>query len=50
MVLRTNGLCVTGAERVVDLLREHAPPRWVLRAGRLVADSEVSTHIDRGDP
>ncbi len=43
-------LCVHGAERVVDLLREHALPRWVLRAGRLVAESEVSTKIHREEP
>jgi cytosine deaminase len=43
-------LCVHSAERVVDLLREHARPRWVLRAGRLVAESEVSTKIHREEP
>ena len=30
-------LCVHHHERVVDVLREHARPRWVLRAGRVVA-------------
>jgi cytosine deaminase len=40
-------LCVHGAERVVDLLREHAKPRWVLRRGRLVAESEERSVIRR---
>jgi cytosine deaminase len=43
-------LCVHGAERVVDLLREHARPRWVLRAGRLVAESEERAQIHREKP
>jgi hypothetical protein len=34
-------------ERVVDVLREHARPRWVLRAGRVVAESEEQSRIHR---
>ncbi len=40
-------LCVHGQERVVDVLREHDRPRWVLRGGRLVAQSEEQTQIHR---
>lgn len=40
-------LCVHHDERLVDVLREHAPPRWVLRAGRVVAESEVTSRILR---
>jgi cytosine/creatinine deaminase len=36
-------LCVHGAERVVDLLGEHAAPRWVISRGRLVAETETVT-------
>jgi cytosine deaminase len=42
-------LCVHGAERVVDLLREHAAPRWVLRGGRVAAETETRTRLHRGD-
>ena len=38
-------LCVHHHERVVDVLREHARPRWVLRAGRVVAESEERSEI-----
>jgi cytosine deaminase len=40
-------LCVHHHERVVDVLREHARPRWVLRAGRVVAESEERSEIHR---
>jgi cytosine deaminase len=40
-------LCVHRSERVVDLLREHAKPRWVLRGGRVVAESEERSEIRR---
>jgi cytosine deaminase len=40
-------LCVHHHERVVDVLREHARPRWVLRAGRVVAESEEHSQIHR---
>jgi cytosine deaminase len=40
-------LCVHHHERVVDVLREHARPRWVLRAGRVVAESEEHSTIRR---
>lgn len=40
-------LCIHHDERLVDVLREHAPPRWVLRAGRVVAESEVTSRILR---
>jgi cytosine deaminase len=39
-------ICVHDGERVVDLLREHGQPRWVLRRGRLVASREPIS--DRG--
>lgn len=32
--------CVHGSERVVDLLREHAPPLAVYRRGQLIAETE----------
>jgi cytosine deaminase len=44
---RRADLCVHRAERVVDLLREHAKPRWVLRGGRVVAESEERSQIHR---
>ena len=36
-------LCIHDSERVVDLLRHHAAPRWVLSAGRVVAETETTT-------
>jgi len=44
---RRADLCVHHHERVVDVLREHARPRWVLRAGRVVAESEERSEIHR---
>jgi len=38
-------LCVHSADRVVDLLREHAAPRWVVRDGRVVATTQVTTNL-----
>ncbi len=43
----TANLCVQGSERVVDLLREHAAPRWVIRDGVVVAESEIRSMIHR---
>ncbi|QXJ25614.1 amidohydrolase family protein [Actinomadura graeca] len=40
-------LCVHHDERVVDVLREHARPRWVVRDGRVIAETERSSHIVR---
>ena len=40
-------LCIHGSERVVDLLREHAAPRWVVRAGRVVAETETTARVLR---
>jgi cytosine deaminase len=40
-------LCVHHHERVVDVLREHARPRWVLRAGKVVAETEERSQIFR---
>ena len=40
-------LCVHHHERVVDVLREHARPRWVVRQGRVVAESEEQSQIHR---
>ena len=39
--------CVHHHERVVDVLREHARPRWVLRRGKVVAESEERSQIHR---
>jgi cytosine/creatinine deaminase len=36
-------LCVHDAERVVDVLREHAAPRWVVSRGRVVAETTATT-------
>lgn len=38
-------LCVHGQTRVVDLLREHAPPRWVIREGAVIARTETTTEL-----
>ena len=40
-------LCVHHGERLVDVLSEHARPRFVVRAGRVVAESELSSRILR---
>ncbi len=40
---RRADLVVHSAERLVDLLREHAAPRWVLSAGRVVAETTSTT-------
>ena len=34
-------LCIHDQERLVDVLREHAAPRWVIRDGRVLAESGV---------
>ncbi|MGH8775637.1 MAG: amidohydrolase family protein [Jiangellaceae bacterium] len=39
----TANLCIHDAERIVDLVREHAAPRWVLSHGRVVAESVTTT-------
>ncbi len=44
---RRADLCIHDSERVVDLLREHAAPRWVMRGGRVVAESVQTTSIHR---
>ncbi len=36
-------LCVHKRARVVDLLREHEAPRWVISAGQVVAETETTT-------
>jgi cytosine deaminase len=36
-------LCIHGQERVIDLLREHAAPRWVVARGRVVAETATTT-------
>ena len=36
-------LCIHDCDRVVDLLREHAAPHWVLSGGRVVAETETTT-------
>jgi cytosine/creatinine deaminase len=44
-------LVVHDAERIVDVLREHAAPRWVVARGRVVASSRLHTelHVDGVD-
>ena len=38
-------LCIHGRSRVVDLLREHAAPRFVIRDGRVIARTETTTEL-----
>ena len=38
-------LCVHECERVVDLLREHAAPRWVVAGGRVVAETTTRSSL-----
>ncbi|WP_166351435.1 amidohydrolase family protein [Phytoactinopolyspora limicola] len=40
-------LCIHHSERLVDVLREHTRPRWVIRDGRVVAESEGHSRIHR---
>jgi cytosine deaminase len=40
-------LCVHESERVVDLLREHAAPRWVVARGKVVAQTSVQSTVER---
>lgn len=43
--------CVHDSERLVDVLREHAAPRWVISRGRVVAETETVTRWGSGaDP
>ncbi|MDQ3735371.1 MAG: amidohydrolase family protein [Actinomycetota bacterium] len=37
-------LCIHDSERLVDVLREHAAPHWVISRGRVVAETETLTH------
>lgn len=43
-------LVVHQHERVVDVLREHAAPRWVVSRGRVVASSTTTTDFDLPEP
>jgi len=36
-------LCIHDSERLVDVLREHTAPRWVVSRGRVVASTETIT-------
>lgn len=38
-------LCVHGPARVVDLLSQHAAPRWVIRDGAVIARTETTTEL-----
>lgn len=40
-------LCVHPDGRLRDVLTEHARPRWVIREGRVVAESETTTRLQR---
>ena len=42
---RPANICIHDCERVVDLLREHQPPRWVLGGGRVVAETDIRTTL-----
>jgi cytosine deaminase len=42
---RPANLCVHGSERVVDLLRHHEAPRFVIGRGRVLARTETSTTL-----
>jgi cytosine deaminase len=48
MVGNRADLCLHEAERVVDLLREHAAPRTVIGRGRVVAETESRTRLHAG--
>lgn len=41
----TADFCVHESERVVDLLRDHAAPRWVVSQGRVVAETTTTTKL-----
>ncbi len=41
-------LCIHESERLVDVLREHAAPRWVISRGRIVAATETITQWPAG--
>ncbi len=43
-------IAVHDAERVVDVLRAHAAPRWVIGAGRVVAETTVTSTVSRPQP
>lgn len=36
-------ICIHDSERLVDVFREHAAPRWVISRGRVVAQTESTT-------
>lgn len=40
-------LCLHHGERLVDVLSEHARPRFVIREGRVVAESEITSRLVR---
>ncbi|WGX97203.1 amidohydrolase family protein [Nocardioides sp. L-11A] len=40
-------LCVHPDGRLRDVFTEHARPRWVIREGRVVAESETTTRLQR---
>ncbi|MDQ6525070.1 amidohydrolase family protein [Nocardioides sp. LHD-245] len=40
-------LCIHPDGRLRDVLTEHARPRWVIREGRVVAESETTTRLQR---
>lgn len=37
--------CIHTADRVMDLLREHAAPRWVIRDGRVLAETQTKSTL-----
>lgn len=41
--------CIHDRERLVDVLREHAAPRWVVRGGTVIAQSETTTLLGRSE-
>jgi cytosine/creatinine deaminase len=44
----TADLVVHDQERIVDVLREHAAPRWVVSRGRIVASTTTETTLSLG--
>ena len=38
-------LCVHDHDRLLDLLAHHAPPRWVVRAGRIIAETTMTSRV-----
>lgn len=42
-------LTIHPSERLVDVLRDHAAPRWVIGQGRIIAENQTRTSFQHGD-